>query len=660
MQLKSILHLTGELLQGPGEGPTDDGAEADALLPFAAVLSGAFSLVAPTQQASEAPALEGAAGGDDAPESPRQPLVHLGVEEIDLPEISGRSLDLAASATLQPAAEAGQEGVVLDQGKGPDGEGLPRTHPEPGVVRLHDASPLGISEEAPQSPRIRQDVEADGNRLVRSDTLTASEATPKPEAAPMMPAKQAAPVMPVEQDAPLTPAEQTARPSQEAEPQTDVSRYAPANDEVTSEQAEALRGQRQAERPSTQRAAEGRSAAAPKPETAPLTPAEQTARPSQEAEPQTDVSRYAPADGEVTSEQAEALRGQRQAERPSTQRATEGRSASTPTQATAEEKTSTMKRPAEPVSQVTVHNAEETVAAGATASEIDVAPPDLEGATQERTTGSSAEPEGNVATARAEGGDVSSDAGDDPEAGEHGKGWTRASRRSRRADAEPPVIQKAEGLSAEGARPQEGTSLEAAAATETAPVQPDATLALPDLDPGLSYSEEHIAQASVERTASEASAGRARAARGGLPQSRVVPAAWLRAVLGNARQSVFAEGGWKVLEMNLDEGDGTVIIKARREEGRVAVAVGFSDPGLRALASAHADRLQEVLQAEYETAVDFSLFSSDAGHSGERQEAEGTDAPNSVAAHTGGEGDLRDDRPARRPLPAGTQHEWVG
>jgi len=379
---------------------------------------------------------------------------------------------------------------------------------------------------------------------------------------------------------------------------------------------------------------------------APVMPAKQAAPPIQEAETQTDVSRYAPANDEATPEQAKG--GQRRAEPPSTQRAAD----SAPTKATA--RASTIERPAEPVSQVTVH---QTEAAGATASEIDVALPDIEGATEPKTTRSSGEPKGNATTTGAEGGE--SDAGDDPEAREHGKGRTQAARRSRRADAESPVIQKAEEASAQRARPQQGTSPEAASATETAPEQPDANLALMDLDPGLSYSEEHLAQGAIEWTASEASVGRTRAARGGLPPGRVVPAAWLRAVLGNTRQSVFAEGGWKVLEMNLDDGDGTVIIKARREEGRVAVAVGFSDPALRALASAHADRLQEVLQAEYETTVDFSLFNSDTGHSDERQEAEGTDAPNSVAAHTGGE-DLRDDRPARRLLPAGTQHEWVG
>ncbi|MCH8959902.1 MAG: hypothetical protein IH820_00885, partial [Bacteroidetes bacterium] len=235
-----------------------------------------------------------------------------------------------------------------------------------------------------------------------------------------------------------------------------------------------------------------------------------------------------------------------------------------------------------------------------------------------------------------------------------------ASRQPRREDAEPTVFQKTEGPSSQGSSPQETMSPEAASATETAPEQAEANLASPDLDPGLALAEEHVVQAATEQKDSEAPAGRVRSARGGLSQSQVVPAAWLRAVLGNARKSVFAEGGWKVLEMNLDDGDGTVTIKTKREEGRVAVAVGFSDPGLRALASAHAERLQEALQNEYETAVDFSLFSNDAGHSDDRQQAEDAGAPIPGITPTDGEGDVRDERPARRPLPAGAHHEWVG
>ena len=118
--------------------------------------------------------------------------------------------------------------------------------------------------------------------------------------------------------------------------------------------------------------------------------------------------------------------------------------------------------------------------------------------------------------------------------------------------------------------------------------------------------------------------------------------------------------GWKVLEMKLDEGDGTMTVRARREDGRVAVTVGFSDPELRALAAAQADRLQQTLQAEYDTTVDFSLLTSGDGE-GRRQPAPGDGAeagqstPETVATM-----EAPEDTPARRAQTPGARHEWVG
>ena len=555
MQLNSILHLTGELLKGQGESPSADGADSDALLPFAAVLSGAFSLLVPAEQAS--------GEGADAEAAP-SPLLAPGLEEINLAEIA--ALDPEASATLPLAAEASQEGVVLDQNAMPDGEVAQPTRLEPGATAGDDAALQIVAEEASPAKSLPQDVEVDAHGPVRS------EATSKSEPVPVMPAEEVAP------------------PTQAAETETEVVSTL-AEDEALSEQDEVRRGQRQAPRPSTQRAGERHFA---------------------------------------------------------------------PTQATISDQISTKQQPAEPVAAAPVSEAEMAATPDAAAAEIDAALPDLEGAAREKTPATSSEPEANATTTRTEGDDVSSDAGDDQDAPREDTRRTRASRRSHRADAEPSVVQKSERFSAQASPLQEVKSPEAAPAIETTPEQTDPNLASPDLDPGLALAEEHVSQTATERSTSEASAGRARVARGGLPQSRAVPAAWLRAVLSNARQSVFADGGWKVLEMNLDDGDGTVTIKAKREEGRVAVAVGFSDPELRALASTHADRLQEALQTEYETAVDFSLFSNDAGHSADRHQAEGAGASISGAASTDSEGDVRDDRPSRRPLPTGAQHEWVG
>ena len=86
-----------------------------------------------------------------------------------------------------------------------------------------------------------------------------------------------------------------------------------------------------------------------------------------------------------------------------------------------------------------------------------------------------------------------------------------------------------------------------------------------------------------------------------------VSAAWLRAALNHSGNALSFRAGWSVLKMKLDDGDGTVIIKAKREAERVAVSVGFSDPHLRAITAEHADRLQESLRQHYDAAVDLSL-----------------------------------------------------
>ena len=251
-----------------------------------------------------------------------------------------------------------------------------------------------------------------------------------------------------------------------------------------------------------------------------------------------------------------------------------------------------------------------------------------------------------------DGGGVSADAGGDSDTKE---GSPRRARRMRRAEVEPAALRKTEQAAVQQARLQETAALPTDATLE--PEQADTENALqPDLDPSLAPAEEHVTLAASDKSTADAPTGRARAARGLFQQNRTVSVAWLRAVLNNARQAVFSEDGWKVLEMNLDEGDGTVIIKARREEGRVAVAVGFSDPELRALASTHADRLQEALQAEYDTAVDFSLFSDNTGDSGEQQQSQGT----TTDAQADADADTHDGQAAGRLLPAGTQHEWVG
>ncbi|WP_457651530.1 hypothetical protein [Rhodocaloribacter sp.] len=118
-----------------------------------------------------------------------------------------------------------------------------------------------------------------------------------------------------------------------------------------------------------------------------------------------------------------------------------------------------------------------------------------------------------------------------------------------------------------------------------------------------------------------------------------VSAAWLRAALHRNGGALSARDGWNMLEMKLDDGDGTMIIKARRDAERVAVTVGFSDPHLRALTAEHADRLQEALRRHYDASVDLSFTGDGSDASPGREHANARPRPTAILAsgRSGGE-----------------------
>lgn len=229
-------------------------------------------------------------------------------------------------------------------------------------------------------------------------------------------------------------------------------------------------------------------------------------------------------------------------------------------------------------------------------------------------------------------------------------------RRERRAQADAPAPRR------EPSATQTSTSSIAANTTSTeqpgemAP-EPMEAMAAPDADGQTTLADESTHNGRTDASSRETSSGSTNASKEtGVPK-KAVPAAWLRAVMSNARRITATDDGWKVLEMDLDEGDGTVTIKARRDDAGVAVSVGFSDPSLRALAEAQAQRLQEALQSRYETAVDFSFFSGGSNQSHERQATEARSAHGGIAS--GGMDSLDGER-ARAVLPPGTTYEWVG
>jgi hypothetical protein len=120
--------------------------------------------------------------------------------------------------------------------------------------------------------------------------------------------------------------------------------------------------------------------------------------------------------------------------------------------------------------------------------------------------------------------------------------------------------------------------------------------------------------------------------------------------------------GWKVLEMQLEEGQGTMTVRARRDEEKVSIAVTFSDPQMRALAAENADRLRETMREQYETMVDFSLSSDGADESPQQ----GDDAPrrhdatSSRTQRTTEAVSTTDRAVATRAALAGARNEWIG
>ena len=139
-------------------------------------------------------------------------------------------------------------------------------------------------------------------------------------------------------------------------------------------------------------------------------------------------------------------------------------------------------------------------------------------------------------------------------------------------------------------------------------------------------------------------------------------AQWMHALLKDGVDGLSFDDDWKVLEMKLDEGQGTMTVRARRDEEKVSITVNFSDPQLRALAADQADRLQETLRAQYQTDVDFSLMNDNAGHShpdGRPSQGGGSDANGGAIGRSQPLSGAERARATRAAL-AGARNEWIG
>lgn len=138
--------------------------------------------------------------------------------------------------------------------------------------------------------------------------------------------------------------------------------------------------------------------------------------------------------------------------------------------------------------------------------------------------------------------------------------------------------------------------------------------------------------------------------------------AWLRST-GRPTMQAQTQDGWKTLEMQLKNGDGLIKVQTRRGKDHMAISVGFSDARLRAQAAASLNQLQESLQSQYDTPVDFSLM-SDGGQDAHQQAAsDSSDRPGRIGLSTPGaaEADEPDEHTVvRRSLAPGSLREWIG
>ncbi|MEX2400068.1 MAG: hypothetical protein WD423_04800 [Rhodothermales bacterium] len=138
--------------------------------------------------------------------------------------------------------------------------------------------------------------------------------------------------------------------------------------------------------------------------------------------------------------------------------------------------------------------------------------------------------------------------------------------------------------------------------------------------------------------------------------------AWLRSLLAQSTRSLSLSQGWKSIEVQLEDGMGTMTVRARRGDDGVAVSVHFSDPNLRSLAETNVQRLQEALRSEYEANVDLSLMSDGSTDTPDRQNPSGSDRRNlrSILPDALPGEVLPESGAPTRPTLAGARNEWIG
>ncbi len=89
------------------------------------------------------------------------------------------------------------------------------------------------------------------------------------------------------------------------------------------------------------------------------------------------------------------------------------------------------------------------------------------------------------------------------------------------------------------------------------------------------------------------------------PSSRA--AQWLRTLSERTAMMDKSNPNWKVLEMKLNDGNGSMTVSVMKEDDHVSVSVAFTDPAVKAFAETQTHQILETLKAQYRQDVLFSF-----------------------------------------------------
>ena len=137
------------------------------------------------------------------------------------------------------------------------------------------------------------------------------------------------------------------------------------------------------------------------------------------------------------------------------------------------------------------------------------------------------------------------------------------------------------------------------------------------------------------------------------------PLAWLKAMLQRIEATEQAQGQWNTLEMNLDQGDGSLKIELKRHNSRVSVLVNFSESVLKTMAESQSAKIQQTLQNHFSHPVDLSFTSSHSDSTPANHDRQQRWRPDSQVVQDRSASESLIEKTSRRPATE-AGNVWVG